>query len=143
MVHALQQIHSLLAPGGRLIDMHPTGEPPPITVRIGDEHHLVGWMREAIDYDPYALADEALKTAVSNHLYRQQIQDTFAYTIFFDTLSDLRKYLADEWSDAYIEDLVAMQIESLMHSTIPDQEIIVKEVVKIAQFHPLKNQQKR
>ena len=46
MVHALKQIHGLLAPGGCLIDMHPNGEPPPITVRLGDEHHLVGWVRE-------------------------------------------------------------------------------------------------
>ena len=65
MVHALKLIHQLLATNGRLIDIHPIGEPPPITIRLGDEHHLVGWMRETVEYDPYALAEEALETAVS------------------------------------------------------------------------------
>jgi len=137
MVHALKQIHGLLAVGGCLIDMHPNGEPPPITVRLGDEQHLVGWVREESDYDSYALADEALETAVSLDLYHQQVQETFAFITYCDTLPDLQQYLAAEWSDAHIEDLVAMQIESLMHSPIPDQEIILKEIVRITHLKPL------
>ena len=109
MVHALKQIHSLVAPGGCLIDMHPNGEPPPITVRLGSEHHLVGWIRETIEYDPYELADEALETAVSLNLYNLRTQDTFAFTTTFDSLPDLQQYLAEEWSNGYIEDLVAMR----------------------------------
>lgn len=137
MVHALKQIHDLLVPDGCLIDMHPNGEPPPITVRLEDEHHLVGWVREESDYDAYALADEALATAVSQNIYHRQTQDTFAFITYFDTLPDLQYYLAHEWSSAYIEDLVAMQIESLMHSPIVDQEIILKEIVRIAHLTPL------
>ncbi|KAA3664743.1 MAG: hypothetical protein DWQ04_04130 [Chloroflexi bacterium] len=140
MVHALKQICSLLAPGGCLIDMHPISEPAPITVRLADEHHLVGWVREDSDYDAYLLADEALETVtsaalsagVSQHIYHLQSAETFAFITYFDTLSDLRQFLADEWSAAYLEDLVAMQIESLMHSPVPDQEIIVKEIVQIS-----------
>ena len=145
MVHALHQIHGLLAPNGRLIDLHPNGEPPPITVRLGDDHHLVGWVREESDYDAYALADVALETVtsdelgtgVSQRLYRLQAQDTFAFITYFDTLPDLQRYLAAEWSDAYIEDLVAMQIESLMHSAIVEQEITLKEIVQISGMIPL------
>ena len=136
MVHALKQIHGLIAPDGYLIDMHPNGEPPPITVRLGDEHHLVGWIRETVEYDPYELADEALDTAVAQKLYHLHTQDTFAFVTTCDTLSDLQHYLSEEWSNGYIEELVAMRIESMMHSPIPDQEIIVKEVVKIARLHP-------
>ena len=136
MVHALKQIHGLLAPGGCLIDMHPNGEPPPITVRLGEEHHLVGWVRETVEYDPYELADEALETAVSLNLYNLHKQDTFAFITYCDSLADLQNYLAEDWSNAYIEELVVMQIESMMHSPIPDQEIIVKEIVKIARLQP-------
>ena len=137
MVHALEQIHGLLAPGGCLIDMHPNGEPPPITVRLGNEHHLVGWVRETVEYDPYELADEALETAVALNLYQLHTQDSFAFTTSCDTLTDLQQYLAEEWPNAYIEDLVAMQIESMMHSTIRDQEICIKEIIKIARLKPL------
>lgn len=136
MVHALKLIHGLLAPGGHLIDMHPNGEPPPIMVRLGDEHHLVGWIRETVEYDPYELADAALATAVSQQLYHLSIQDTFAFITTCDSLADLQQYLAEEWSNGYIEDLVAMQIESMMRSPVPDQEIILKEIVKIARLQP-------
>lgn len=136
MGHALERIPELLAKNGRLIDMHPNGEPPPVSVRLGNEHHIVGWIRETTDYEKYALADEALDTAVSRNLYRWQIQDTFAFNTYFDALVDLQDYLAKEWSDGYIEDLVAMQIEDMMRSTIPDQEIILKEIVKIAYLKP-------
>ena len=136
MVHALKQIHNLLSPTGRLIDMHPNGEPPPITVRIGEEQHLVGWVRELSDYEAYALADEALKTAVSRNLYQMQSQDTFAFITICDTLADLQHYLANEWSDAFLEDLVAMQIESMMRAPTSDTEIILKEIVKISHLQP-------
>lgn len=137
MVHALQQIHGLLAPGGCLIDMHPNGEPPPITVRLGPEHHLAGWVRETSEYESYDLADKALATAVSHHFYHQQRQETFAFITYFDTLADLQQFLTDEWNDAYLEDQVARHIESLMHSPDPDQEIILKEIVKITRLNPL------
>jgi len=136
MVHALKQIHKLLTPNGRLIDMHPNGEPPPITVRLGEDQHLVGWVRELSDYEAYALADEALKTAVSLNLYQVQIQETFAFITMCDSLADLQHYLANEWNDAFLEDLVAMQIESLMRTSTSDQEIILKEIVKIAYLQP-------
>ncbi len=136
MVHALERCHNLLAPQGRLIDIHPNGDPPPITVRLGAKHHLVGWVRETSDYDTYVLADDALQTAVSRNLYQQQAQETFAFTTYFDALPDLQHYLSAEWSNAYLEELVAMQIETIMHTPLPDQEIILKEIVKITLLQP-------
>ena len=134
MGHALQKIHHLLKPKGRLIDMHPIGEPPPITVCIGEETHLVGWVREGSAYEKYILADEALKTAVANNLYHKRKEDTFAFTTYCDSLTDLQTYLANEWTDAYIEDLVAMQIESIMQSSITNKLIVLKEIIKITQL---------
>jgi hypothetical protein len=137
MVHALKKIHHLLTPTGTLIDMHPTGDPPPITVRLGNEQHLVGWIREAYEDNPYEQADEALTTAVSQNLYQRQTHDTFAFITYFDTLSDLQQYLEAEWTDAHFEDLVAMQIESMMQTPVPDKEIIIKEIVHIITLKPL------
>jgi len=58
-----------------------------------------------------------------------QSQDTFAFITICDTLADLQHYLANEWSDAFLEDLVAMQIESMMRAPTSDTEIILKEIV--------------
>ena len=137
MVHALKQIHGMLATDGCLLDMHPIGEPAPVTVRIGTETHHAGWIKEEGEYEMYYLADEALETAVSNNWYRRQADETFAFITYFDTLTDLQQYLAAEWTAAYLEPLVAMQIESLLHSPVPEQEIIIKEVVRIACLEPL------
>ena len=134
MGHALQKIHHLLKPKGRLIDMHPIGEPPPITVCLGAETHLVGWVREGSAYEKYVLADEALETAVANNLYRKQDEETFAFTTYCESLADLQTYLATEWTDAYIEDLVAMQIESIMQTTVTEKLIHLKEIIKISHF---------
>ncbi|MCP4361629.1 MAG: hypothetical protein GY796_26765 [Chloroflexi bacterium] len=136
MVHALKQIRQMLAPNGCLIDMHPIGKPAPITVRIGEERHLAGWIREESEYEQYLLADEALQTAVAHNWYQQKADETFAFITYFDSLPDLEQYLAEEWKAAYIESLVSMQIESLMRSPILDQEIIIKEIVRIACFTP-------
>ncbi len=137
MVHALKQIHGMLATNGCLIDMHPIGQPAPVTVRIGEEIHQAGWIKEEGEYEMYYLADGVLETAVSNSWYHLKADETFAFITYFDTLSDLQNYLAKEWAAAYLEPLVAMQIESLMHSPVPDQEIIIKEVVRIACLEPL------
>jgi hypothetical protein len=137
MVDALKQILPFLAAGGRLIDIHPNGDPPPLQVRLGDVTRLVGWVREESDYESYLLADAALATAVQRGWYHWQVRETFAFTTYFDTVADLRTYLAAEWSDAYIEDLVAMEIESLLQTAVPDKEIILEEIVRIGHLSPL------
>ena len=50
MVHALETIHGLLKPDGRLIDIHPSGDPPPIIVRIGERSEIAGWLQETDDF---------------------------------------------------------------------------------------------
>ena len=131
MVHALELIHEMLTANGRLIDIHPNGEPPPITVRLGDERHLVGWVREESDYVSYGQADDALETAVARRLYTRDQQTTFAFTTYADDLPGLQSYLAENWSDGYIEPLVARRIEDLLHTALPDSGLILEEIIKI------------
>jgi len=131
MVDALTHILPLLAPGGRLIDMHPNGEPPPLTVQVDGESHLVGWIREESEYESYHQADAALATAVRRGWYRWHARGTCAFTTYFDSLTDLRAYLASEWSDGYVEELVAMRIETFMQ-TAADKSIMLAEIVRIA-----------
>jgi hypothetical protein len=137
MVHALERAHSFLKENGRLIDIHPSGEPPPIEVRLGSSTHHVGWLREEDDYIEYAQASEAIQAAINRGLFVCERQGTFAYTTYADTLADLQCYLENEWQDAYLEDVVAGRIEDLMSSVEPDQEVILRDVVQIAWLRPL------
>ena len=137
MVHALEQIHFLLKPDGVLIDIHPIGEPPPIEVRLGADIHTVGWVREADDYCEYVAATEALKTAVSRHLYTWQKQGTFTYTVYTDTILDLCEYLAETWTDAIIDNDVIRRTQDLMQTPEADKEVILREIITIARLHPI------
>lgn len=137
MVHALEKIHWLLKPDGRLIDIHPSGQPPPIMVRVGAERFLAGWLKEEDDYIEYAQADGALGQVVRQGLFVLERRETFAFTTCADTLSDLRHYLAKTWQKAIIEDNVARRIDELMSNIERDKEIIVREVIKIARLRPL------
>lgn len=141
MVHALERAHWLLKENGRLIDIHPLGEPPPIEVRLGSEIHHAGWLREEDDYVEYVQAGEALDEVVSRGLFVRERVDTFAHTTYADTLADLQCYLETEWHDAFIEDVVAGRIEALMSSIEPDQELILRDVVQIARLRPLTTKQ--
>jgi hypothetical protein len=137
MVHALERAHWLLKDNGRLIDIHPLGEPPPIEVRLGQEIHPVGWLREEDDYIEYVQASEAIVAVIKQGLFVCEKQGVFAYTTYADTLADLQCYLEMEWHDAYIEDVVAGQIEDLMSSIEPDQELILRDEIQISRLRPL------
>ena len=136
MGHALEKIHQRLNPIGCLIDIHPIGEPPPVTVRIKDEQFLMGWVLEDSDYMVYDEANEALETAVSNGLFRWNGKDTFAFLTYFDELSELQDHIAEEWTAASLDEQVAMQITSRMQVPTPDKEIILEEIVRIGRLDP-------
>lgn len=136
MVHALEQVHFLLAADGILIDIHPQAEPPPIEVRLSKDVQTVGWVREVDDYCEYVAADEALATAVSRNMYTWQKQGTFAFTTYADTILDLRDHLAETWTDAIIDNDVIRRALDLMQTPESDKEVILREVIKIARLHP-------
>ena len=123
MVHALELVHDLLIERGFLVDIHPTGEPPRIEVRLGGHLHLAGWLNETDDYIEYTQASQALNEVVTNGLFALE--------------RDLCAYLAETWQDALIDEQVAGVVEEIMQSPEVDKEIILREQVKIARYRRL------
>lgn len=137
MVHALKQIQGLLVENGRLIDIHPVGEPAPIYVRLDEERHLVGWVQETSDYVKYGQADDALTEAVQHGWFNQEQQQLITFSTYTQDLAALREHLHENWKEAWIEELVAMQIDSLMNNISSDKEIIVQEKIWMSRFRPI------
>lgn len=131
MVHALELIWQRLKPGGLLIDIHPSGEPPPIDVRLGDMFHRVGWVAEADDYVEYIQSDEALAQAVTRGWYALRQAERFAFTTYADTTCDLLTHLKTAWEEAIIAERVIQQADDLLNSVEPEREIILQEWIKI------------
>jgi hypothetical protein len=137
MVHALKQIHGLLGGNGRLLDIHPTGEPPPIHVRLDDERQLVGWIQEESDYVSYGQAEDALQEALRRGWFRRVQRQRVTFATYATDLTTLRQHLRQNWQDAWIEELVAMQIENQLSRLAHEKEIIVEEQIWMSQFQPI------
>ena len=138
MVHALKQIHGLLRVGnGRLLDIHPIGEPAPIYVRLDNERHLVGWIQEGSDYEKYSQADNALREAVQRGWFHRVQRQLITFATYATDLEALRDHLRQNWQDAWIEDLVAMQIENRLSSLDHEKEIIVEEQIWLSHYQPI------
>ena len=136
MVHALEKIHELLEPDGRLIDIHPSGEPPPIEVRVGQQVTVVGWMKETDDFIEYAQASAALSEAIGRGRFDVERKGTFEFVTHADSISDLREYLAKEWKDAILEEAVMAKAAELLDTPECDKELMVREQIRIARLRP-------
>jgi len=137
MVHALKKARGLLNGNGGLLDIHPAGDPPPIDVRLGDAVFTAGWLREDDDYIEYTQADEAIAEVVAHGFFAVDRAGTFDFVTYADSLADFRAYLEKERTDAYLDELVARRIAELMESVEPDQEIALREAIRIVRLRPL------
>ena len=136
MVHALEKIHQLLKPDGKLIDIHPSGEPPPIEVCVGQRTTVVGWMKETDDFIEYAQAGAALSEAIGRGWFDIERKGTFEFATHADSVSDLREYLAKEWKDAILDEAVAARAEQLLSAVERDKGLMVREQIRIARLRP-------
>jgi hypothetical protein len=138
MVHALEIIHSLLAPDGFLLDIHPSPDPPPIEVRLGNRYDLAGWLKEANDYVEYIQADQALEEVVRRGLFSLEERGTFPFNTYAGSMDGLCAYLAETWQDAVVDDQVAGRVEDLMRSPEKDKEVVLRELVQISRLRLLR-----
>jgi hypothetical protein len=137
MVHALEKVHSLLKPGGQLIDIHPMFDPPAFEVRVGAKKFPVGWLRETDDYEEYELADEALAEVVKRGLFEIERKGTFSFITHADSATELKQYLIDEWKDAIIDEVTFAHAAELFNSIERDKEMILRVTTNIARYKKL------
>lgn len=113
MVHALEQIHALLVPGGLLIDIHPNGEPVAFFLSINERNEFIGYMQESDDYIEYRQADEAIAAVLDNGLFELGKSEEFEFRTYADAFEELDGFLAENWSDAVITDEVLASAKRL------------------------------
>ncbi len=68
-MHALETIHGLLKPNGRLIDIHPRGLPTPLYALDKTDKVLLGYIQETDDFIEYRQADEAIQNVLNRNMY--------------------------------------------------------------------------
>ena len=136
MVHALEQIHELLKPGGNLLDIHPNGEPVEFILPLEGREHLIGYMRETDDYIEYRQADEAIQTAISKGLFQIVKTGEFEFRTHADSFDELKAFLDENWSDAVITDEVIANAKRL-EKEYSKRKVFLREQARIGLLRAL------
>ena len=130
MVHALEQIHALINPGGYLIDLHPNAKMVEFILPLDDGEHFIGYMHETDDYIEYRQADESIDTAVANGLFQVERTGEFDFRTHADSFDELKTFLDENWSDSVITGEVIANAKKL-EAEHGQREVIAREWGKI------------
>lgn len=112
-MHALETIHGLLKPNGRLIDIHPRGLPTPLYALDEKNKILLGHIQETDDFIEYRQADQAIQNVLSRNKYGLMDEEVFAYSTYASSLEELSEHLKETWSDAILEDSIWQKAKQL------------------------------
>jgi SAM-dependent methyltransferase len=93
MVHALQEAHRVLKPGGIMIDLRPAAEHRRLGLGEGRRWRVVGRLHESLDEDQTANA--AVARVVRDGYFREELRTQFLLDRVMDTSGELREWLAD------------------------------------------------
>ena len=137
MVHALRLAHDWLGEDGRLLDLHPNGEPAPVSIQLGSEIHRAGWVSEASDYAKYQEANQAIAQAIRQKLFTVEQREVIHFHTYGDSLEAIQTYLAESWTEAHLDDLLVMRANDRLQSIITPKQVIVTEIVRVMKLRPL------
>ena len=89
MVHALEEIHRLLKPGGFLIDIHPVAEDSSIEIHQNGKIDLVGHLHVhqwCVDFEE---ADKALAEIIRRGIYAVEQKGIFDTLTYYDSATEM------------------------------------------------------
>lgn len=125
MVHALQQVRSLLQPNGVLISVHDLPAPHAIAVHTPDRLTWVGWLVDRDDFDSTRASLNALAQVVSDGVYLLEDERDFGYNITAGSLPELQEWLADWWSSAILTRKITQRLAELTRDAGQPTRIVV------------------
>jgi hypothetical protein len=140
MVHALETIHSLLEPGGCLIDIHPNSQPPPIGASIAGQLYSLGYLQETDNFIEYGQASAALAEVIQRGLFTLEKQGAFVFIIRAASVDELHTFLNENWSDSIFPDPVERQARELSQSTGEISSALLTEQVLVARLRKISRQ---
>src|SRR5262249_23459844 len=113
MVHALRRVRQLVGATGLVIDMHPTAEPA--WVDVGAER--AGAVASGDALARHAAADAALKTALSDGVFKVEASGVFQFFTYADSIEELNDHVRRTWRSARIEEPVVERARAALRGT--------------------------
>lgn len=100
MVHALGEIHRVLAPGGTLIDLRPLCDRWQIEVFSGRETRPTGRVTDLpLGLEDDEAANQAMREADAKGWFLREREEFFPIHYVWDTASDMEKWIDEEWAN--------------------------------------------
>jgi len=128
MVHALHEIHRLLAPGGILIDLRPLADNWPVEVKSNRETMKSG----RVDDLPAGLEDDKAANESISHvsaegLFVHDQEDFFSFFYYWDSPKEMQEFIDDDWADFIrIDEEVWKKIRSMWAVADADARVRVR-----------------
>ena len=131
MVHALHRAHGLLAPGGRLVDLHPSIE----TARVEADGISIGTLDAGQADRRHAAADEALARALDAGLFAVESEGEFWFWTYGDSIEELRDHVHASWQNSRVGDRLVARAREAVRA---DRGTVLRiaEHVRISRLRP-------
>jgi len=139
MVHALDEIRRTLKPNGILIDLRPVESNWSVEVSSSTGQQVAGRLNDM----PMGLADDeaafhAMREVESRGWYIKEKEDEFAFFYYWDTPSEMKEFMEDEWEDfEKMEDEVYLKVKSLWSQANADARVRVRVKMLITRWKKL------
>ncbi len=146
MVHALEEIHRLLRPGGYLVEIHPFPEGSLLKV-LRDGEILFAEPRRLSEDEDVLHAEEAVAEVVGRHLFVIEDTGEFDFFTYASSVPELREFKEeasayddspkDEALEAREEELYR-QAEEIMQATGEGAEVATHSRAWIGRLRPVR-----
>ncbi len=129
-MHALELAWRLLSPDGLLIDIHPTGDPPPVNAIILGKQLPLGKIDETDNFVEYPQASAALQNVIQRGIFELEGQNYFEFRTVSASLAEMRDYLSQTWSDAILVPEIEKNAALLLQPQLNRNEAYHFEIVE-------------
>lgn len=134
MVHALDEIHRVLKPGGILIDLRPVEDNWSVEVVSSTGYQVAGKLTDL----PVGMADDAAAFKAMNEVealgwFSKVKDDEFGFFYTWDTPSEMKTFIDEEWEDfEKMDDSLYRKTGALWTSANADARVRVRVKMWIA-----------
>ncbi len=141
MVHALDEIRRTLKPNGILIDLRPVEANWSVEIVSSAGWQVSGRLSD----QPAAVVDDeaafnAMRAAESKGWYSKKEEKEFAFFYYWDTPSEMKEFMEDEWEDfEKLEEDVYKKTSSLWASSNADARVRVRVNMLITKWEKRRN----
>jgi len=131
MVHALHRAYGLLAPGGRLVDLHPSIE----TARVEADGISIGTLDAEQADRRHAAADAALARALETGLFAVESESEFWFWTYGDSIEELRDHVHASWRHTRLGDPLIARAHDVVRADRGTM-LRIAERVRITRLRP-------